>query len=317
MTLRTALSPERSVDRERKPRRGRVGRRRCGGDDGGVSPEGKRREIGSWSGDRWMETVTTERRRSEVFFCSVFRESREEVIVDGETAAAPALVRSMKRESESLERWKGLPFLANKNCLTMVKILALHLTMTIGGKFEKFVLFICSVSRKVAFGIRFDEEAHEKRRFDEILAVTQEMLAGFFFSDYFPLFGWLDKLFGNISRLEKNFMDLDEFYEELIEKHLNPNRPKSMEGDIIDLLLQLRKEQLTPIDLTLDNIKAILMNVFVAGTDTSAATVVWAMTALIKNSKAMNKVQEEIRKSIGNKRIVNEDDVQICLISKQ
>ncbi|PHU21323.1 hypothetical protein BC332_06430 [Capsicum chinense] len=170
---------------------------------------------------------------------------------------------------------------------------------------------------RVAFGIRFDEEAHEKRRFDEILAVTQEMLAGFFFSDYFPLFGWLDKLFGNISRLEENFMDLDEFYEELIEKHLNPNRPKSMEGDIIDLLLQLRKEQLTPIDLTLDNIKAILMNVFVAGTDTSAATVVWAMTALIKNSKAMNKVQEEIRKSIGNKRIVNEDDVQICLISKQ
>ncbi|PHU21324.1 hypothetical protein BC332_06431 [Capsicum chinense] len=163
---------------------------------------------------------------------------------------------------------------------------------------------------RVAFGIRFDEEAHEKRRFDEILAVTQEMLAGFFFSDYFPLFGWLDKLFGNISRLEENFMDLDEFYEELIEKHLNPNRPKSMEGDIIDLLLQLRKEQLTPIDLTLDNIKAILMNVFVAGTDTSAITVIWAMTTLIKNPTVMKKVQEEIRKSIGNKGIVNEDDVQ-------
>ncbi|KAM3357123.1 hypothetical protein P3S68_023837 [Capsicum galapagoense] len=136
------------------------------------------------------------------------------------------------------------------------------------------------------------------------------MLAEFFFSDYFPLSGWLDKLFENISRLEKNFMDLDKFYEELIEKHLNPNRPKSMEGDIVDLLLQLMKEQLTPIDLTLDNIKAILMNVFVAGTDTSAITVIWAMTTLIKNPTVMKKVQEEIRKSIGNKGIVNEDDVQ-------
>ncbi|KAM3327266.1 hypothetical protein P3S67_002392 [Capsicum chacoense] len=76
---------------------------------------------------------------------------------------------------------------------------------------------------RVAFGIRFDEEAHEKRRFDEILAVTQEMSAGFFFSDYFPLCGWLDKLFGDISKLEKNFKDLDEFNEELIEQHLNPN----------------------------------------------------------------------------------------------
>ncbi|KAF3642174.1 putative cytochrome 83B1-like [Capsicum annuum] len=163
---------------------------------------------------------------------------------------------------------------------------------------------------RVAFGIRFDEAAHEKRGFDEILAVTQEMSAGFFFSDYFPLCGWLDKLFGNISKLEKNFMDLDEFNEELIEQHLNPNRPKSMEGDIIDILLQLRKEKSTPIDLTLDNIKAILMNVFVAGTDTSAITVIWAMTTLIKNPTVMKKVQEEIRKSIGNKGIVNEDDVQ-------
>ncbi|KAG5628277.1 hypothetical protein H5410_013495 [Solanum commersonii] len=49
------------------------------------------------------------------------------------------------------------------------------------------------------------------------------------------------------------------FFEELISQHLNPNRPKSMEGDIIDLLLQLRKEQSTSTDLTLDNIKAIFM----------------------------------------------------------
>ncbi|KAF3628843.1 Cytochrome [Capsicum annuum] len=83
-----------------------------------------------------------------------------------------------------------------------------------------------------------------------------------------------------------------------------------MEGDIVDLLLQLKKEQSTPIDLTLEDIKGILMNVLVAGSDTSAATVVWAMTALIKNPKVMNKVQEEIRKSIGSKGIVKEDDVK-------
>lgn len=52
---------------------------------------------------------------------------------------------------------------------------------------------------------------------------------------------------------------MDEFYEGLIEQHLNPNRPKSMEGDIIDLLLRLQKEKSTPIDLTLENIKAIIM----------------------------------------------------------
>ncbi|KAK4356807.1 hypothetical protein RND71_022417 [Anisodus tanguticus] len=200
------------------------------------------------------------------------------------------------REDEVSRMIKKISEQASTSQITNLSNIVISLTSTI----------IC----RVAFGIRYDEEAHERRRFDELLAVTQEMMAGFFFSDYFSLFGWLDKFFGNISKLEKNFKDLDEFYEQLIEQHLNPNRPKSMEGDIIDLLLQLRKEQSTPIDLTLDNIKAILMNIFVGGTDTSTATVVWAMTALIKNPKVMKKVQAEIRESVGKKSIVNEDDVQ-------
>ncbi|KAK6775378.1 hypothetical protein RDI58_026379 [Solanum bulbocastanum] len=163
---------------------------------------------------------------------------------------------------------------------------------------------------RVAFGVRFDEEAHERKRFDYIMAEAQAMLASFFVSDFFPSLSWIDKLTGLTDKLEKNFKDLDDFYEELIEQHHNPNRPKSMEGDIIDLLLQLKKEQLTPTDLSLEDIKGILMNVLLAGSDTSAAVVVWAMTMLIKNPKTMKKVQEEIRNLIGNKGIVNEDDIQ-------
>lgn len=47
-----------------------------------------------------------------------------------------------------------------------------------------------------------------------------------------------------------------------------------------------------------------------AGSETSAAAVVWTITALMKNPKAMKKVQQELRKSIGNKGTVNEDDIQ-------
>ena len=51
-------------------------------------------------------------------------------------------------------------------------------------------------------------------------------------------------------------------------------------------------------------------NVFVGGTDTSAATVIWAMTFLMKNPRSMKKVQEEVRNLIGNKSFVDEDDIQ-------
>lgn len=53
----------------------------------------------------------------------------------------------------------------------------------------------------------------------------------------------------------------------------------------------------------------IFKNIFVAGTDTSAAVTVWAMTALIKDPDAMKKLQNEIRETIGNKGFVNENDV--------
>ncbi|XP_047260043.1 5-OH-xanthotoxin synthase-like, partial [Capsicum annuum] len=171
---------------------------------------------------------------------------------------------------------------------------------------------------RVAFGLRFDEEGHQRKRFDYLLPEAQAMTTSFFVSDCLPLLSWIDKLTGLTNRLDKIFKDLDEFYEELIEKHHNPNRPKSMEGDILDLLLQLRKEKSTPIDLTLDDIKGILMVILPLSnlststyiSDTSAAAVVWAMTALIKNPKVMKKVQSEIREIIGKKGIVNEDDIQ-------
>ncbi|PHT39348.1 Cytochrome [Capsicum baccatum] len=200
------------------------------------------------------------------------------------------------REDEVSRMIKKISQQAATSQITNLSSILISLTTTI----------IC----RVAFGIRYDEETHERRKFAELLKVTEEILAGFFVSDYFPLLGWIDKLSGRISRLENNFKDLDEFYEGLIEQHLNSNRPKSMEGDIVDLLLKLKKEKSTPIDLTFDDIKGIIMNMLVGGTDTSAATVIWAMTALIGNPNAMKKVQAEIRELVGKKSKVNEDDIQ-------
>ncbi|KAF7844854.1 cytochrome p450 83b1-like protein [Senna tora] len=47
-----------------------------------------------------------------------------------------------------------------------------------------------------------------------------------------------------------------------------------------------------------------------AGTDTSAATVVWAKTALMKNSREMHRVQAEVRNVGANKGFIDQDDIQ-------
>ncbi|CAN1163416.1 Cytochrome P450 83B1 [Linum perenne] len=163
---------------------------------------------------------------------------------------------------------------------------------------------------RVAFGKRYEEEGIERSRFQSLLNETQAMFTHFFFSDYFPLLGFIDTLTGSHNRLNKNFKEWDAFYQEIIDEHLDPKRAKPEHEDILDVLLQIWKDRSFKVQLTFDNIKAILMNIFVGGTDTSAATVVWSMTYLMKNPRVMIKAQEEVRHAIGKKRFVNEEYIQ-------
>ncbi|PIN10520.1 hypothetical protein CDL12_16892 [Handroanthus impetiginosus] len=91
--------------------------------------------------------------------------------------------------------------------------------------------FIC----RVAFGRRYDDDEYEKIRFDKLIMEAQALMVSFYFSDHFPGFGWLDKVSGLLDRLQKNCRELDVFYRQLIDEHLNPSRPKPDRQDIIDL----------------------------------------------------------------------------------
>ncbi|KDP34567.1 hypothetical protein JCGZ_11117 [Jatropha curcas] len=50
-------------------------------------------------------------------------------------------------------------------------------------------------------------------------------------------------------------------------------------------------------------------NIFIAGVDTGAIVLVWAMAELVRNPRAMRKAQEEIRTLLGNKTKVSETDI--------
>ncbi|KAH7662256.1 Cytochrome P450 E-class group I protein [Dioscorea alata] len=52
------------------------------------------------------------------------------------------------------------------------------------------------------------------------------------------------------------------------------------------------------------------MNIFVAGSDTSSASLEWTMAELMRNPEAMKKAQDEVRRVIGMKGKVEESDLQ-------
>ncbi|KAB1669405.1 hypothetical protein ES319_1Z047100v1 [Gossypium barbadense] len=175
---------------------------------------------------------------------------------------------------------------------------------------EAIMCLSSTIICRIAFGKRYDEEGAERSRFHELLNESQAILSSFSFSDYFPYMGWLDRFTGLLSRLEKTFKELDTFYQQLIDEHLDPIRLKPQQEDILDVLLQTWKDHDFSFDLTIDQIKAILMNLFIAGTDTSAATIIWVMSFLMKNPKCLKKTQAEVRNLIGKKGFVNEDDTR-------
>jgi len=81
----------------------------------------------------------------------------------------------------------------------------------------------------------------------------------FFFSDYIPFLGWIDRITGLRARLENNFKELDTFYQEVIDEHMDPNRKTPENEDLIDVLLQLKKQRSFSVDLENDHIKAVFM----------------------------------------------------------
>ncbi|XP_043719369.1 cytochrome P450 71A1-like [Telopea speciosissima] len=166
------------------------------------------------------------------------------------------------------------------------------------------------ISRAALGGKSQGEDNNENK----VWEITRELVAifgTFCVRDFFPLFGWIDTLTGLQSKINKTSKRLDAFLDQVIQEHLigKTGDKQSNQEDFVDLLLQALKDSTFNIPLTHNNIKGILVDMFVAGTDTTAITVEWAMSELIRNPRVMKKAQEEVRRVVGKKSRVEEDDI--------
>ncbi|XP_047328117.1 cytochrome P450 71A1-like [Impatiens glandulifera] len=178
---------------------------------------------------------------------------------------------------------------------------------------EISIYLVNSIICRTAFGKRYDDEYSDdktKSKFQDLLHELQAVSAAFYMRDYFPYMGWVDNLVGKTRWADKVSKDLDLFLQEIIDDHLVERKNYEHQEDITDVFLQLQGDHSFSVHLTMNHIKSQLTDILVAGTDTSAATLVWAMSELMKNPKTMNKVQQEVR-SIKHENI-NDNHSQIC-----
>ncbi|CAI0434075.1 unnamed protein product [Linum tenue] len=76
--------------------------------------------------------------------------------------------------------------------------------------------------------------------------------------------------------------------------------------DLVDVLLKLQADRQLDFQLTDDSIKAVILDIFLAGSDTSSTTIIWVMSELVKNPRVLRQVQEEVRSVCGSKGDVDE-----------
>ncbi|XP_057859141.1 cytochrome P450 76C2 [Cryptomeria japonica] len=131
-------------------------------------------------------------------------------------------------------------------------------------------------------------------------------------ADFFPWLEFLDlhgvdhKMAAHLKRAH-HFLDLW-ISNRLARRSRELNDEREKEKDFLDVLLDLRSH-----DLSLTNIRAIIFDLLVAGSDTTGATLEWALAELIHNPDKMKKVQVELEEVVGHSRRVEESDIEHLL----
>ncbi|CAI0406738.1 unnamed protein product [Linum tenue] len=160
-----------------------------------------------------------------------------------------------------------------------------------------------------------DAEADEVRR---LVREMTELGRMFNVSDTF----WVLKNW-DLQGFEKRLVDArgryDVLMERIMKEHEDLRRKRKMKDgdcggledckDVLDILLDIYEDEEAEMKLTRENIKAFIMNIFGAGTDTSSILIEWGLSELINHPDVTKKARQEMELVVGNDRLVQESDI--------
>ncbi|RCV39176.1 hypothetical protein SETIT_8G202500v2 [Setaria italica] len=170
---------------------------------------------------------------------------------------------------------------------------------------EIFSFFANDIVYQAVAG-RLPREQGQNQLFRELLETNAKLLGGFNLDDYFPSLGRFDLM---SAKAVKQIKRWDDLLDSLIDKHIRSKTVVDGEDeqeDFIDVLLSVQQEY----GLTRDNVKALLVDMFEAGTDTTYIALDYAMAELMRNPQSMTKLQAEVRRCTAKgKDMVTEEDL--------
>ncbi|CAI9118944.1 OLC1v1020578C2 [Oldenlandia corymbosa var. corymbosa] len=176
---------------------------------------------------------------------------------------------------------------------------------------SEFVRLTNNVISRMSMSKRCSEDENEAGDIKKLIQEISVINGKFNVCDYVWFLKNLD-----LQGFKKRSRELRHKFDRLIEKIIEEHEAKRTKDehrkevkDLLDLLLDISEDESSQVKLSRENIKAFLLNMFTAGTGTSAITMEWALAELINNPDIMKKAVQEIDSVVGNHRLVDESDV--------
>ncbi|CAI0408602.1 unnamed protein product [Linum tenue] len=207
------------------------------------------------------------------------------------------------------EYWRQLRRIATLELLTAKRVQSLRrvrepevlaLMRTIAaatGQDPDLTRALFSLTYNIISKATFGDVSAEQEEFIEIAEALVKYGGGFGLPYLFPSSGLVQRFYGTEEWLDKMHEGTDRLAESIIRQHRERravSRKSEDEEDLLDVLLNLQEDGTTlGFELSTNSIKAFLLDVFLAGSETPSSLTEWAMTEMIKNPEVLRKAQSE------------------------
>ncbi|PHU07086.1 Cytochrome 71D6 [Capsicum chinense] len=176
---------------------------------------------------------------------------------------------------------------------------------------KRIIWFTSSITCRSAFG----KLLKDQEKFIKVVGEVTSLAQGFDVADIFPSYKFLHTFSGVKKKLLDAHRKVDSIVEDVINAHkrnIAAHKSDDTLGseDLIDVLLRLAKDKSLKFPITNDNIKAVIVDMFAAGTETTSITTIWAMVEMMKNPSTFAKVQAEVREAFRDKATFDEMNLE-------
>nr|A0A2K9RG08.1 RecName: Full=Labd-13Z-ene-9,15,16-triol synthase, chloroplastic; AltName: Full=Cytochrome P450 76BK1; Short=VacCYP76BK1 [Vitex agnus-castus]AUT77126.1 cytochrome P450 [Vitex agnus-castus] len=128
-------------------------------------------------------------------------------------------------------------------------------------------------------------------------------------SDFFPIIKPFD-IQGCKRQMAFYLGKLLEMFDKIVNERLKEMRTSpasARKNDMLDTLLDFCRDKEN--DMSLNDIKHVLVDLFVGASDTASRTIEWAITELLLHPDILAKAKEELKNVIGENKLVQESDI--------